>query len=54
MVIVNVPEKHGVALIRAPLPSASYAARTEGALRQATCGRFLRTARLSRAPAPTG
>ncbi len=54
VVIVNVPEKHGVVLIRAPLPSASYAARTEDALRQATCSRFLRTARLTRAPAPPG
>lgn len=44
VVVVNVPAKTGVVMLRAPLPSASYAARTESALKEASCSRFFRTA----------
>lgn len=46
VVVVTVPNKHGLVLIRAPLSGASYDARTESALQAASCTPLLQTSDL--------
>ena len=54
VVVVTVPNKLGLVMIRAPLSGASYDARTEGALRAASCAPFLQTTDRPASPPRSG
>lgn len=54
VVVVTVPNKLGLVLIRAPLSGASYDTRTESALRAASCSPFLQTTTRPAALSPSG